>query len=1122
MRKVRSAFLLLLMVLSASAQGQLWKQYVDSASFYKEEKNIDKAINFFILAKKNLPIDSFQTNTHAAIVGNIGWLFEQTNTLDSAEIFYQEFKDIVEKINGKQSADYAESCFNLCLLYFKEKKIEEAEQMALETKQIREVILGRTHPDHLNMYNVLVSIYAKKNQYDKAISTVVESLEIQREIGKKNLGFVQSNFNLAMLYVETEQDDKAESILKEVLHDIELIDTAGMVKQLNTRIHSIYIISNSNLGRIMGQSGRLKLAESIFLESKEINGSEGIENPDYASSCNNLSIVYTDMGDFERAAAYCKEAKRIREKVLPAGHPEHSNTSNNLARIYMLQGEFEKAEELYLAGIANDIINHKEDTRNHMMALNNLGTLYNSMGLYDKSKEYHLKAKAKREKLFGREDRDYAQSCKNLGDIYTNKGMYEEAEEYYIEAKEIREKKLGRLHNDYASSLNHLGILYSLKGDYKKAEAFLLEAMELREQIPGIGNQHPDYAQCKSDLAGVYYQSGNYTKAEKYYSEALAIYKIAFGEQHPHFVKNCYYLANVYWARNEDEKAKKFYEKGADLLKYQTEKIFKFTNESEQQAYISTATNLQNFFFSFSANQTPTTSKGFLYDQFLLNRNLILGSSRQLRQTIYHTTDTTTKKLYDLWIRKREQLTFWLTEPIQKNPVFVKELTTEADSLEKVLNKKSQLFKTQQESKEINRNQIHHYLKSNEAAIEFQSFQYYNGHRWTDSTYYIALVLRKDKPEPEMIKLFDEKELNDLLKIYKGTSGEQAQINYLYKKKDNNNKTLYDLIWKPLEEKLEGINTVYFAPSGSLFKIAFAALPINEKQALSDKVKLVQLNTTASVVDQVAVTITASDKIILYGGVQYDMDSTAMKLVARQSSENDVVSRSLPEDLTRDGVPEFRYLAGTSKEVNGISKLAEQNKFSISVHEGQYATEESFKSMNGKNSPAVIHIATHGIFFPDPKKFKKNDRAGGYEVFRQSDNPLIRSGLALAGANNAWKGKPVNGVEDGILTSYEISNMYLPKTKLAILSACETGLGDIQGSEGVYGLQRAFKIAGVENLVMSLWKVPDQETSEFMQVFYRNLFYKHNIQDAFYSTQSAMRNKYRNDPYKWAAWVLIR
>src|SRR4030095_9469901 len=173
-----------------------------------------------------------------------------------------------------------------------------------------------------------------------------------------------------------------------------------------------------------------------------------------------------------------------------------------------------------------------------------------------------------------------------------------------------------------------------------------------------------------------------------------------------------------------------------------------------------------------------------------------------------------------------------------------------------------------------------------------------------------------------------------------------------------------------------------------------------------------------------------------------------------------------------------------------IKELANKAGSPVITLSGVTATEESFKALSSNKSPSVIHIATHGFFFSDPKeqtdtapmKFQTSGK-----VFRQSDNPLFRSGLAFAGANYKWTNKPIEGIEDGVLTAYEVANMYLPSTKLVVLSACETGLGDIQGSEGVYGLQRAFKIAGVTYLLMSLWKVPDDATAEFMQIFYENL-----------------------------------
>ncbi|MBI5218458.1 MAG: CHAT domain-containing protein [Bacteroidia bacterium] len=181
-------------------------------------------------------------------------------------------------------------------------------------------------------------------------------------------------------------------------------------------------------------------------------------------------------------------------------------------------------------------------------------------------------------------------------------------------------------------------------------------------------------------------------------------------------------------------------------------------------------------------------------------------------------------------------------------------------------------------------------------------------------------------------------------------------------------------------------------------------------------------------------------------------------------------------------------------------------------------------------------MATHGFFYPEPEAIKKEEekkkevsetplafRGGtnGFGVwqFVMNKNPLMRSGLVFAGANNVWNQKYVGEGEDGVLTAQEVTQLDLQKTQLVVLSACETGLGDIKGSEGVYGLQRAFKMAGVKFLIMSLWQVPDKETSEFMTKFYDKLLTTKDIRKSFNETQSEMRKKY--DPYYWAVFVLI-
>ena len=199
----------------------------------------------------------------------------------------------------------------------------------------------------------------------------------------------------------------------------------------------------------------------------------------------------------------------------------------------------------------------------------------------------------------------------------------------------------------------------------------------------------------------------------------------------------------------------------------------------------------------------------------------------------------------------------------------------------------------------------------------------------------------------------------------------------------------------------------------------------------------------------------------------------------------------------------------------------------MTLQTGKEATETSFKYIADRNkSPEIIHIASHGFYFPETGTSSKNlnissgiNRYDPSAIFRFSENPLLRSGIIMAGANLWWNRRHPDGVDDGTLTAYELSGLNLGNTRLVALSACETGLGDIKGSEGVYGLQRAFKMAGVKYLLMSLWQVPDYQTSELMKLFYTNYAGGMSIEIAFRSSQKSLREKY--DPYNWAAFVLI-
>ena len=231
-------------------------------------------------------------------------------------------------------------------------------------------------------------------------------------------------------------------------------------------------------------------------------------------------------------------------------------------------------------------------------------------------------------------------------------------------------------------------------------------------------------------------------------------------------------------------------------------------------------------------------------------------------------------------------------------------------------------------------------------------------------------------------------------------------------------------------------------------------------------------------------------------------------------------------DSTRTGAS---YLPGTKKEVETIAKVLSAKRWQVDVSGGKNATENKIKYFSGNNSKAILHIATHGFAFPDKEekiKGRELRMMNGNDKYKASDNPMIRSGLLFSGANMTWQGKGDSLLnttnEDGVLTAYELSQLDLSNTKLAVLSACETGKGAIQGSEGTFGLKRGFKLAGVEQMIVSLWSVPDNATKDLMTYFYKDLVRTLNPVISFENAQKSMRKEYPNEPSKWAGFVLVR
>ncbi len=1013
----------------------------------------------------------FSTNTYSQLwkqYSDSARKYQDQNDPEKAINYYVKALKELER-DSTESLTYAGFCNAIGNNYLNIEKYRQAEPYYLKGKAIREKILGNYDPVYAGSCNNLGILYENLGDFERSLTYHKEALQIRAGLNP--------------------------------------------VKE-----HPSYTLSCNNIAVTYVRMGRHDLAEPYYNESMRVREKNKDKDPyDYAESCNNLGALYMDIGLYEKAEPLYFKAMEIWGKD-DKNNSDYSSVCNNLALLYLYKGDYERSEPLFLEAVRIDENTGKGNSFHYAVNCDNLALLYREIGQYKKAEKLLLESKKIKETILKNDEHpDMAKSYSNLGGLYRMLEQTNLAEEYYLKALKIRAKSPGKLTPDYALTSNDIGSLYAASGRLVEAEPYFLKALSIRKQLHE--ENHFEYSICCNNLGNLYKDKKQYKKAEGYFIEAKRVRAAALGIEHYYYADLCYEFAALYRVMHNKEKARQLYEEAFQSNTLQLNKFFRFTSESEKQTYIKKTEHNDNALLSFFSEVNSGGKQGFCYNVSLTNRNRILLSSKHLKAAVLNSQDTGIINKFNTWSDLKKQIAYFSSRPAAQRPVYLKELEEKANTAEKELTLFSNEFKKEQTFNDITWQSIRQRLKADEAAIEFVDFWYYNGAGMTDSIYYIAILLRNDMPEPVLIRLFEKKQLLGITRDQEANSIE-TRINFLYTR----NTWLYNLVWRPLEKYLGGIKKIYFSPAGELFKISLPALAVNQREVLNDKYRLVQLNTTAAIIDNAEDFLSPSDKICLYGGVQYNADTAELKEAVKLYHTGKEELRSLPKDSSRGG--SWGYLYGTQQEVNTIETLATQKKIAVQIIAGISATEESVKSLNSKTSPAVLHIATHGFFFPDPTSVEKDKLQPssdiGGKIFEQSDNPLFRSGLVFAGANNAWKGNPIEGIEDGILTAYEVSNLYLPNTKLVVLSACETALGDIQGSEGVYGLQRAFKMAGVQNLVMSLWQVGDKETAEFMQLFYKNLFNRQSVNDAFYNAQTIMKNKYRNEPYKWAAWVLVR
>lgn len=920
--------------------------------------------------------------------------------------------------------------------------------------------------------------------------------------------------DIAFLYTGKAKYDIAESLYSQ---------SAAIKKKILGENHLDYSSSLNELAIVYAKRGGYSKAEPLFLQSLAIRKKVLGENHiDYARSLHNLASIYEEQGEYSKSEILYIQSLTIIKKKLGENHSDYALCSNSLATLYQKKGEFSKAEQIYLQLLT---IYKRKTGENHskdIILLNNLALLYSGQGLYSKAESLFLELLKISKDVLGENDPGYSRALENMAGFYSNKGEYTKAIQMCLQSLTIKKMKFGENHPDYASSLNNLAGLYVNQADYAKAEPLLLKALIIRKKI--LGENHIACSSSLNNLAILYQNQGKYKKAESLFLQSLEIKKKVLGENHPDYIFTINNLAlfyQLYDVKLNNEKVTGYFQSGFSSFKKQIFDASNYLSENELRFF--RLDKFSNRFFPLSflhsyPSQYLTINIG-CYENELLVKNLSLRNQQRIAKSIQKGGDMVLQNKYDEFLHNKRQLGKLNEVPIDQRPAYSAQLATDTETLEKELVRGSSVFSDTKNALSINWKQVQEKLQSNEIAIDLLAYSYYNK-KWTDSIVYAAFVVRKGYKAPKYIPLFEEKQLKYLI-VRNSKDDDTIQARIL--NKQYLDKVISDLFLKPLEKELQGISNIYLSPSGFGNQLDFSAFPVSATQTLGEKYQVHILGSTAEIVNYKTTHLDPKAKLelLLYGNIDYNK-SEATSIIVNDTLENK--SNINFEGLaTRSGITKWNYLIGTKKEVEQIQISGQQNGFSTTIINEGKATEETIKELDGKTTPYLLHLATHGFFFPDPKQeLPRENLLSDHksEIFKTAEDPMMRSGLLFAGANKYW-GKPAQNLtsDDGILTASEISNLDLSACQLVVMSACETGLGQINGSEGVFGLQRAFKMAGVKNIIMSLWRVPDAQTAELFDIFYNECLSGKTIHKAFQLAQAKMKIKY--PPYYWAGFVLL-
>ncbi|MDH5559261.1 MAG: tetratricopeptide repeat protein [Deltaproteobacteria bacterium] len=1146
---------------SAITESELDQMIGDSIGFF-EQGNYEEAVKLAINAAQKAENSFGQLSPFTlSAIFNLARTYSGVQDYEQATKVYKKALSIATEMLGEDHAETLMVTEELGLTYGDSGDYNRALEMLEKVFLAKKKSIGINNPEILHNVNNLAQMYLAKGQWRKAEAVLKEALSSLGSLSIQDVPeLLFSKDILASTYIAGGDYPQAETILNDVLE----------IKRQNLGDKDVEtLVTMSSLAELYRLMGQYKKSEPLFNDAVRLmRQTLGDMNPDLYQTISNLAILYEDIGKYDQAEelykkvyeydkqslgethpntivdldkiaglyrrkgdyglsemTYRKALSQV-EAALGKYHPQAVNIMNNLALLNENQGYYEQAEPLFKEALT---VSRKANGEKHpstLAIMNNIAMLFESQGSFKKSEPLYNQTIEFSQEIFGDNHPNTIASVNNLGYLFLMEREFDLAEPMFSQVLDVWKSQLGLKHQKTLKALNNLARVKHYKGDLVAAEEMFTQSLKLRKEV--LGDRHPDVVRSQIDMSGLLISEEKFSEAEKLLTETLQLSDEVLGDKHQYSFEA---LNNLSDALEFGEKTSEAYEnrkRGFQRRSDFFDRVLWATGENTRENYITLHKHEQDKYLKLLLKvNSPETAKSAL-DVSLQRKGLLLKIASEIQKVLEMTKSPELSSLAKKLNETRKELaSLTLSGPVGETPEeFQKKLVDleeEVNDLQALLGQKSMPFRTA--SQWVSVDQLFEQLNEEDVLIDYLTY--------VDGTPKIFAMVAK-KSTSECFLVFDCKNdeiklipLGELEEVRKFVSFFREVIQDEYATDadfEEAAKDIYNLVWKPIVPHLANRKSVYLVPDSILHLLPFDAILDEDGKYLIETLDLKVISSGRDIV--IPALPPSSGEFVILAGPDYDLDSETNK-VAKQIAKGRRSAATNALKVQSHGLRSLSFdpLLGAELEGEAIQKVSKSAQGVSRIYSKKTAEEQLLRSID--KPPGMLHIATHGFFLQAEERLKSRllsmQRGGPQKLPPPGDNPLLRAGLAFAGINtNAPFLGDIDTNNDGVLTALEVLNLKLSGTRLVVLSACETGVGEIHAGEGVYGLRRSFQEAGVISVINSLWPVSDEGTRLLMTGFYDRIYKKIPTREALKQSQMELiKSEDWNHPYYWAAFVMV-